>query len=60
MGVLPERKRRESGEKKEGTLHTIRTENATAKNGRGTDKRQGIWRERRRLHAGSQGKMGQM
>lgn len=31
MGVLPERKRRESGEKKEGTLHTIRTENATAK-----------------------------
>ncbi len=30
------------------------------KNGRGTDKRQGIWRERRRLHAGSQGKMGQM
>lgn len=46
--------------KKEGTLHTIRTENATAKNGRGTDKRQGIWRERRRLHAGSQGKMGQM
>lgn len=31
MGVLLERKRRESGEKKEGTLHTIRTEDATAK-----------------------------
>lgn len=55
---LKERDERVERKRRNSPYHSNRE--CDGKNGRGTDKRQGIWRERRRLHAGSQGKMGQM
>lgn len=55
---LKERDERVERKRRNSLYHSNRE--CDGKNGRGTDKRQGIWRERRRLHAGSQGKMGQM
>lgn len=51
---LKERDERVERKRRNSPYHSNRE--CDGKNGRGTDKRQGIWRERRRLHAGSQGK----
>lgn len=51
---LKERDERVERKRRNSPYHSNRE--CDGKNGRGTDKRQGIWRERRCLHAGSQGK----